>query len=154
MGHARRRAAGAHRLAQHSRTLTSGPVSPGNRPGPVHGRHRHRPNRARPLPGPRSGRCPAGLSEQAAQRVLTRFWVGKEAVLKATGDGLRLPMNRLELAGPGIPPAVHRWADRPGAVPLLRLTHLRDEETHQAALAVLDPRTHRVREFTAATRLV
>jgi 4'-phosphopantetheinyl transferase len=38
-------------------------------------------------------------------------WVRKEAVLKATGDGLRTPMREVVLSAAGDPPALIRYAD-------------------------------------------
>lgn len=46
------------------------------------------------------------------------YWTRKEAVLKATGDGLRVPMRTLAVSGPYAEPRVLGWApgDRPGPI--------------------------------------
>jgi 4'-phosphopantetheinyl transferase len=50
-----------------------------------------------------------------------RFWVRKEAVLKATGDGLRIPADRVEVSGPDEDPELLSW---PLAIPHTRV-HMR-----------------------------
>lgn len=47
----------------------------------------------------------------AAQRAAAfmRYWTRKEAVLKATGEGLMTPMAALRVTAPGEPPAVASW---------------------------------------------
>ena len=37
------------------------------------------------------------------------MWVRKEAVLKATGHGLRIPPDQVEVSGPGEDPALLGW---------------------------------------------
>lgn len=64
-----------------------------------------------------------------------RTWVAKEAVLKCTGDGLRLPMTRLRLST-APPIRVQAWADHPELVPRLRLAELAPAD-HVATVAVL-----------------
>ncbi|MEU8683406.1 4'-phosphopantetheinyl transferase superfamily protein [Streptomyces sp. NPDC048611] len=43
------------------------------------------------------------------------FWVAKEAVLKATGEGLTVPFHRLTLTPPGLPLRIREWQGYPGA---------------------------------------
>ena len=73
------------------------------------------------------------LSEQPA--ALTRWWVRKEAVLKALHLGLEVEPSELEVTGPGQPPAVLRW---PSGIPDRPLTvkDLDYEGTHVGAVAV------------------
>ena len=46
--------------------------------------------------------------EQRAARFF-RYWVAKEAVLKATGDGLRTPMTALSMSPADEPPVLVDW---------------------------------------------
>jgi 4'-phosphopantetheinyl transferase len=65
-----------------------------------------------------------------------RIWVRKEALLKATGHGLRLPLDQVEVSGPAEPPALIRWplGRSPDEVTLLDLDA---GPAHAAALALL-----------------
>ena len=76
------------------------------------------------------------LPEQQRDGAFMRYWTRKEAVLKATGDGLVLPMAALRITAPDQPPAVIRWPeDGPGrAVQMLDLDAGRG---YRACLAVL-----------------
>lgn len=64
------------------------------------------------------------------------YWVRKEAVLKATGEGLRRPMAALRVSAPAEAPALEagpdNWPRRTAIITLLR-----DDEFHLAALAAL-----------------
>ncbi len=65
-----------------------------------------------------------------------RYWTRKEAVLKATGDGLAVELSSLHVTAPGEPPAVLAWpqALQPRAV---RLHDLDAGPNYRACLAVL-----------------
>lgn len=41
-----------------------------------------------------------------------RYWTRKESVLKAIGVGLRVPLRRLEVSDPKLPPAVLSWPEQ------------------------------------------
>jgi 4'-phosphopantetheinyl transferase len=76
-------------------------------------------------------------AEQARVRTAGDFytvWTRKEAVLKATGEGLRTPMGRVTVTPPGEPPAVLELA---GSVPACRLADIAAGEGYAAAAAVL-----------------
>ena len=77
-----------------------------------------------------------------------RLWVRKEALLKATGHGLRLPMSRIEVSAATDPPALLAW---PLAIPVdqVRLAVLDPGPRHHAAVAVLTGEPLRVRELDA-----
>lgn len=71
----------------------------------------------------------------------TRTWVRKEALLKATGDGLRVDPRTVRLTGPQEPPGVLDW-------PALRepawLYDLQPAPGHSGAVAVLSPTAPRL----------
>ncbi|MEO3813668.1 4'-phosphopantetheinyl transferase superfamily protein [Sphaerisporangium sp. B11E5] len=49
------------------------------------------------------------LPEQHQHAAFTRMWVIKEAVLKATGHGLRVPPRHVHVSHPHQPPALLEW---------------------------------------------
>ncbi len=49
---------------------------------------------------------------------MIRYWTRKEAVLKATGDGLASPLTRLTVSGPNEPPQVLGWEEGPRLPPI------------------------------------
>ena len=63
------------------------------------------------------------------------FWTRKEAVLKATGHGLRLPMTDVVVTPPQQQPAVVSFPA--AAVPLCRMADVDAGEGYRAAVAVL-----------------
>jgi 4'-phosphopantetheinyl transferase len=69
-----------------------------------------------------------------------RIWTRKEALLKATGDGLAAPMSAITLADDG---AVEQWPGAPGPMWLRDLTPTPD---HPAAVAGPGPRVPEIVE--------
>jgi 4'-phosphopantetheinyl transferase len=69
------------------------------------------------------------------------FWTRKEAVLKATGEGLLRPMTDLEVAPPGSAPVLLRLGA--GAPPACQMSDISVGNGYQACVAVLasDPVT-------------
>lgn len=63
------------------------------------------------------------------------YWVRKEAVLKATGDGLRVPMPHLRVSDWRGPAALRSFKDRPGLG--MRLFDLAVSDGYAAAVAVM-----------------
>jgi 4'-phosphopantetheinyl transferase len=61
----------------------------------------------------------------------------KEAVVKATGEGLTVPLLSFGVAEPGEPPRLTSWPDRPGLARQLSLHDLDPGPGHVAALAVV-----------------
>jgi 4'-phosphopantetheinyl transferase len=89
----------------------------------------------------------AELAPAERLRGLLTYWTRKEALLKATGDGLRVPMPAITVSGPDEPPVLRRWSggsEPPGPV---TLHTLRPGGGHVASLAVLGLPTVRVSEL-------
>jgi 4'-phosphopantetheinyl transferase len=85
------------------------------------------------------GRRPIGIDLEEGAGDELRTWVRKEAALKATGDGLAVDPDRLELGPAGAPPHVVRWhlaARRPP----VRLADIELGPGRVAALAVIGRR--------------
>ena len=91
------------------------------------------------------------LSRRAAGFV--RYWCRKEAVLKATGDGLRCDPARLRVSEPWAGAELRGWDDRPE---LVRRIHLRDiaiDAWHEACVAYAATTERQVEVATAAELL-
>jgi 4'-phosphopantetheinyl transferase len=72
-------------------------------------------------------------------RSLLTYWTRKEAVLKATGDGLRVSPALLEVSGPDEEPRLLAWPGRPGMPGRTSLHRLTAGPDHVASLAVIGP---------------
>lgn len=70
-------------------------------------------------------------------------WTRKEAVLKATGDGMGVPMTQVEVSRPGEAPALLRYPDRDAST--VQMFDLRPHHEYPAAAAVLAHRPIEVR---------
>ncbi|MDX5566337.1 4'-phosphopantetheinyl transferase superfamily protein [Streptomyces sp. ID05-04B] len=71
-----------------------------------------------------------------------RVWTRKEAVLKALGVGLRMPLRGLEVSSPEAPPAVLAWPPPPSVPPGrhpadLRMADLLVDGVHPATVATV-----------------
>jgi 4'-phosphopantetheinyl transferase len=64
-----------------------------------------------------------------------RYWVRKEAALKATGDGLAVPMTQLTMSAPDQPARLTGWPGRPGQPGLMSMHDLPARPGYLAALA-------------------
>ncbi|RAY16022.1 4-phosphopantetheinyl transferase [Actinomadura craniellae] len=84
---------------------------------------------------------------------LLTYWTRKEAVLKVTGDGLRVPLTDVRVSGPGEPPRLLDWAGRPGLAGRITLCALDPGPGHAACLALLDQPAAEVVERPAAELL-
>jgi 4'-phosphopantetheinyl transferase len=79
-----------------------------------------------------------------------RYWVRKEAVLKATGDGLRVPLRDLTVSPADQAPRLVEWVGRPDVPARLTLYDLDGDPDHTASLAVIGGHPA-VREYDAGT---
>lgn len=93
-------------------------------------------------------RC--GADSQAA--AFFRYWVRKEAVLKATGDGLTVPLTDLTVSEPDRPAQLRAWARRP-LLPATVTMHDLDAAPGYAASLALIGRSAVVREWDATALL-
>jgi 4'-phosphopantetheinyl transferase len=65
------------------------------------------------------------------------YWTRKEALLKATGDGLKVPMTELTVSPADAPPALLDWRGRPDLPGRIRLYDLSPDPAYAAALALI-----------------
>ena len=89
------------------------------------------------------------LPERDQQAGFARMWVCKEAVLKATGHGLRIPPDKVEVSGPLEDPSLLAWPldIAPGAV---RITPVYPGDGYTGVVAVItDDSPPVVSEWTA-----
>ena len=82
-----------------------------------------------------------------------RYWSRKEAVVKATGEGLRVPLRDLTVSAPTEPPELGGWRDRPDLPARLRLVDLSPGPGYAASVAALDATTLNVVERDASELL-
>ncbi|HWG80304.1 MAG TPA: 4'-phosphopantetheinyl transferase superfamily protein [Stellaceae bacterium] len=85
---------------------------------------------------------PAVAALPAAERAgaVLRYWTRKEALLKATGDGLGVAPAALTVTPPDVPPALVAWEAAPPLDAAAHLFDLSPGPGHVASLAVLGPR--------------
>ncbi|WP_208827847.1 4'-phosphopantetheinyl transferase family protein [Streptomyces ficellus] len=77
------------------------------------------------------------LPEAERAAGFTRYWARKEAVLKATGDGLMVEPARLTVSAPEEPAALLAWDDRKEPHLPVRLQDVDPGTGYRAAVAVL-----------------
>jgi 4'-phosphopantetheinyl transferase len=65
-----------------------------------------------------------------------RYWTRKEAVLKVTGDGLRVPLRDLHMSAPDQRAALISWSRRPELVRRLRLADVVVAQGFAACVAI------------------
>jgi 4'-phosphopantetheinyl transferase len=95
----------------------------------------------------------AAEAEEDRARGFTTYWTRKEAVLKATGDGLASPLEDLVVSPPAAPPRVLRWTGHEPWVDRVSLHALGAPEGTVATLAVLGGRSTGVVEVDAGPLL-
>jgi 4'-phosphopantetheinyl transferase len=89
------------------------------------------------------------LSPGERSHAMARWWTRKEAVLKATGDGLAFPLARLHVSRPDRAAALVAWEEpsrATGARPAVRLQDLDPGEGYVGCVAVLGSRPIEIRE--------
>ena len=89
-----------------------------------------------------------GPSERA--RAFTTYWTRKEAVVKATGDGIRADLRKVVVSAPDRPAELLEWPGYGGPV---QLVDLQAGQDYAAALAVLSDEALDVRSMDAAPLL-
>jgi 4'-phosphopantetheinyl transferase len=88
-------------------------------------------------------------SEEATDAAdLARIWVRKEALLKATGEGLRVDPRSVRVSSPREPAALLEWGAESRARPVLYDVPV--DQGHVAAVAVLGPAPLRLTTRRAA----
>lgn len=92
----------------------------------------------------------AGFAPADRARAFTQYWTRKEAVVKATGDGIRADLRKVIVSAPDQPAALREWAGYDGPV---RLVDLQAGVEYAATLAILAEQTPEVRSFDAAPLL-
>jgi 4'-phosphopantetheinyl transferase len=80
----------------------------------------------------------------AVARDFFTYWTRKEALVKATGDGVTVPLSEVVVTPPGTPPKLLDYPGRGGLAAHLR--DLRPGLRYVGALAVLSPRPVAVHE--------
>jgi 4'-phosphopantetheinyl transferase len=80
----------------------------------------------------------------AGTRDFFTYWTRKEALVKATGDGVTVPLPEVVVSPPGAPPRVLGYPGQDGLA--VQLRDLGPEPGYVGALAVLSPRPVVVRE--------
>ncbi|MFD7769398.1 4'-phosphopantetheinyl transferase family protein [Streptomyces sp. NPDC059787] len=79
----------------------------------------------------------AAVHPHDTPRSFFRTWTRKEAVLKATGTGLRVPMSGMTVTAPDAPPVVTSFQDRPELVGRIRMADLDPAPGYAASVAVI-----------------
>ncbi|MBK1785449.1 4'-phosphopantetheinyl transferase family protein [Prauserella cavernicola] len=78
-----------------------------------------------------------GLSERERTEAFFRYWTRKEAVMKATGRGLRIPLGSLTMSPPGEPAKLTDSADPALSPERTRMADLDPGDDYRAAIAAL-----------------
>ena len=87
---------------------------------------------------------------QTRLRAFFHCWTRKESVLKATGDGLRIPMSNVTLGAPHDQARLTGFTDHPELVETAQIVDLNPGPGYVGAVAVLSARPVRVWELDGA----
>ena len=102
---------------------------------------------------PRERSVLAGLAGPARQEAFHRYWVRKEAVVKATGHGLRVPLAAITVSEPGAPAELVSWNAEDLPPDGILLHDLEPGEGYVACLAWLGRSSLAIEEHDASTLL-
>jgi len=91
-----------------------------------------------------------GLPAALRARGFSTYWTRKEAILKATGSGLRVAPDQVRVSPPGAQPRLLEIADPSPAVGPVTLFQLSPGDGYTATLAALDSQLATVTELDAA----
>ncbi len=95
----------------------------------------------------------AGSPGPPGQSGIFAYWTRKEAIVKATGDGLRAPMTDITVSSPAEPPRLLAWSGRADLVDRITMHPLDPGPGYAACLALIDQPGAEVRERAAAQLL-
>lgn len=95
----------------------------------------------------------AARTHQPDPAGLLAYWTRKEATVKATGEGLRVPLPDLTVSAPDERPRLLAWGGRPGFADRVTLRTLEPGAGYAACLALIDQPHTAVTEY-AATELL
>ena len=95
----------------------------------------------------------AGLTGAARDEAFYRYWVRKEAAVKATGHGLRMPLGEITVSEPSEPARLVNWPVDETAPTAIRLLDLDPGKGHVGCLATLGNSTPAVEEHDATPML-
>jgi 4'-phosphopantetheinyl transferase len=95
----------------------------------------------------------AGLPAQRQREAFFTYWTRKEALLKATGHGLALPLRDVTVTPPGEPPRLLTWESEQPAPGPVQMRDLNPGPGYAGSLAALTADELRVTEFDAGTAL-
>jgi 4'-phosphopantetheinyl transferase len=90
----------------------------------------------------RAACTPAEWAQVSDARDALRYWTRKEAVAKATGEGVAAPLSDIGVSGPAEPAQLREWRGRPA--PVCSLTDLDGPPAYVGALAVLTDQPFRI----------
>ncbi|MCI0690192.1 MAG: 4'-phosphopantetheinyl transferase superfamily protein, partial [Sporichthyaceae bacterium] len=82
-----------------------------------------------------------------------RLWTRKESILKATGDGLRVPLHAVAVSPPDQPPRLLAYEGREQLLDSTQMWDLEPENGYAASVTVLSSEPVQLREFQAASLL-
>ena len=86
----------------------------------------------------------AGIARLPSHRLAgarAQTWVRKEAILKATGHGLTVPLTDLEVSAPDEPARLVAWRDGPIPVAAVHVDDIEVGDAYSAAVALVGTRT-------------